>query len=402
MGVAGHDGRLAGTGVEAETTMCLQLNSADGTGYLDAIGFVVVEAVSFKDRISVGTWNIWLFYLFFSVASESRQNMVMTQCQELLLPHHIRRPCVREFALEEDGPRIHSHSIAERINTPDRLKESLTNLEKTLGCNSSKHFQDGDEEDLRRKNEDQNYNLQVSYPKPSEIPWSKELCNTVHLIGNVGAPVEIKHLPSGKILAWTRLAVRKSPSDTTWINLTFWDELANTAYQHVEKGQQLYVCGRLVSDTVESDDGKQQTYYKIVVQQINFIERNSSSPASYDRVFGDRKFGNNGANNTGSPMELWQAFFANPTEWWDNRQNKVAVQSHFEIGSALLLFDVVRNPKYPDFKHKDTGEALWIEGRNTPHWVKSQLEILDSRMSSLQDEDERKFSSMAGDDVLPF
>ncbi|XP_039001063.1 protein OSB2, chloroplastic-like, partial [Hibiscus syriacus] len=230
---------------------------------------------------------------------------------------------------------------------------------------------------------DQNYNLQVSYPKPSEIPWSKELCNTVHLIGNVGAPVEIKHLPSGKILAWTRLAVRKSPSDTTWINLTFWDELANTAYQHVEKGQQLYVCGRLVSDTVESDDGKQQTYYKIVVQQINFIERNSSSPASYDRVFGDRKFGNNGANNTGSPMELWQAFFANPTEWWDNRQNK-------------------RNPKYPDFKHKDTGEALWIEGRNTPHWVKSQLEILDSRMSSLQDEDERKFSSMAGDDVLPF
>ncbi|KAK8981114.1 hypothetical protein V6N11_059799 [Hibiscus sabdariffa] len=121
---------------------------------------------------------------------------------------------------------------------------------------------------------DQSYNLQVPYPKPSEIPWSKDLCNTVHLIGNVGAPVEIKHLISGKVLAWTRLAVRKSPTDTTWINLTFWDELANTAHQHVEKGQQLYVCGRLVSDTVESDDGKQQTYYKIVVQQMNFIERN--------------------------------------------------------------------------------------------------------------------------------
>ncbi|KAK9013461.1 hypothetical protein V6N11_041469 [Hibiscus sabdariffa] len=230
---------------------------------------------------------------------------------------------------------------------------------------------------------DQNYDLQASYPKPSEIPWNKDLCNTVHLIGNVGAPVEIKHLPSGKVLAWTRLAVRKSPTDTTWINLTFWDELANTAYQHVEKGQQLYVCGRLVSDTVESDDGKQQTYYKIVVQQINFIERNSSSTASYDRGFGDRKFGNNGANDTGSPTELWQTFFANPTEWWDNRQNK-------------------RNPKYPDFKHKDTGVALWIEGRNTPHWVESQLEILDSRMSSLQDEDEGKFSSMTGDDVSPF
>ena len=52
------------------------------------------------------------------------------------------------------------------------------------------------------------------------------------------------------------------------INLTFWDELANTAYQHVEKGQQIYVCGRLVSDTVESDDGKQQTYYKVLTITI--------------------------------------------------------------------------------------------------------------------------------------
>lgn len=234
---------------------------------------------------------------------------------------------------------------------------------------------------------DQTHNLQVSYPKPSEIPWSKDLCNTVNLIGNVGSPVEIKHLPSGKVLAWTRLAVKKSPTDTTWINLTFWDELANTAYQHVEKGKQIYVCGRLVSDTVESDDGKQQTYYKIVVQQINFVERNSPSMASNDRGFSgmssNRKVGYNGENNVGSAMELWQAFFANPTEWWDNRKNK-------------------RNPRYPDFKHKDTGEALWIEGRNTPHWVRSQLEILDSRMSSLQDEDERMFSSMASDNLLPF
>ncbi|XVF71916.1 hypothetical protein PTKIN_Ptkin12aG0078600 [Pterospermum kingtungense] len=234
---------------------------------------------------------------------------------------------------------------------------------------------------------DQNHNLQVSCSKPSEIPWSKDLCNTVHLIGNVGAPIEIKHLPSGKVLAWARLAVKKSPTDTTWINLTFWDDLASTAYQHVEKGQQIYVCGRLVSDTVESDDGKQQTYYKIVVQQINFVERNSSSVASYDRGFttgmSNRKFGNNGAKNMGSTVESWQAFFANPTEWWDNRKNK-------------------RSPKYPDFKHKDTGEALWVEGRNNPHWVKSQLEILDSRMSSIQDEDEKMHTSMPGDDLLPF
>lgn len=48
------------------------------------------------------------------------------------------------------------------------------------------------------------------------------------------------------------------------INLTFWDELALTASQHLEKGHQIFVSGRLVSDVVESDEGKQQTFYKVV------------------------------------------------------------------------------------------------------------------------------------------
>lgn len=57
---------------------------------------------------------------------------------------------------------------------------------------------------------------QLSYPKPAEIPWRKDLTNTVQLIGVVGTTVEIRHLPSGKVLAWTRLAVKKSATDTTW------------------------------------------------------------------------------------------------------------------------------------------------------------------------------------------
>ena len=48
------------------------------------------------------------------------------------------------------------------------------------------------------------------------------------------------------------------------INLTFWDELAHVAFQHVEKGHQIYVSGRLVTDRVETDKGKQQTYYKVL------------------------------------------------------------------------------------------------------------------------------------------
>lgn len=45
-----------------------------------------------------------------------------------------------------------------------------------------------------------------------------------------------------------------------------------------------------------------------------------------------------------------------------------------------------RSPNYPDFKHKDTGEALWVEGRYNPPWVKSQLSVLDSKMESFNEQ----------------
>ncbi|KAK2455436.1 protein OSB1, mitochondrial [Trifolium repens] len=229
-----------------------------------------------------------------------------------------------------------------------------------------------------------NFNLKCSnsitngtYPKPTEIQWNKDLFNSVNLIGFVADPVEIKHLPSGKVVAWTRLSVKKNATQMSWIHLKFWDELAHVASQHVQQGQQIHVFGRLVTDTVDSVEGKQQTYYKVVAQQLNFIHRGDTPVTSHDQDFdfmmsdGGKKVSNVGNNSAGSSVvELWQAFFANPAEWWDNRKNK-------------------RNPKGPDFKHKDTGEALWIDSRSSPPWVKSQLEILDMRMGSYTNQNTR-------------
>lgn len=60
-------------------------------------------------------------------------------------------------------------------------------------------------------------------------------------------------------------------------------------------------------------------------------------------------------------LHLWQIFFANPSEWWDNRNSKL-------------------KPGAPDFKHKDTGEALWIKDDDPP-WINQQLQLRDSRLS---------------------
>ncbi|KAJ7536773.1 hypothetical protein O6H91_12G081600 [Diphasiastrum complanatum] len=52
--------------------------------------------------------------------------------------------------------------------------------------------------------------------------------------------------------------------------------------------------------------------------------------------------------------QLWQEFYSDPSKWWDNRYIK-------------------RTPKYPDFKHKNTNEGLWVEDSLNPSWVKEKM-----------------------------
>ncbi|KAJ7292417.1 hypothetical protein O6H91_13G058400 [Diphasiastrum complanatum] len=52
--------------------------------------------------------------------------------------------------------------------------------------------------------------------------------------------------------------------------------------------------------------------------------------------------------------QLWQEFFSDPSQWWDNRFIK-------------------KSPKYPDFKHKTRNEGLWMDGLLNPPWVRTKM-----------------------------
>ncbi|CAM6101086.1 unnamed protein product [Calypogeia fissa] len=52
--------------------------------------------------------------------------------------------------------------------------------------------------------------------------------------------------------------------------------------------------------------------------------------------------------------ERWTQFFIDPSQWWDHRLGKTSA-------------------RYPDFKHKKTGEALWVYDNSNPDWVKVEL-----------------------------
>lgn len=50
--------------------------------------------------------------------------------------------------------------------------------------------------------------------------------------------------------------------------------------------------------------------------------------------------------------DSWKSLVENPEKWWDNRMKK-------------------KNPKAPDFRHKDTGEVLWLN--SSPPWALSRI-----------------------------
>jgi pentatricopeptide repeat protein len=71
--------------------------------------------------------------------------------------------------------------------------------------------------------------------------------------------------------------------------------------------------------------------------------------------FSSSSGGEVGASAAASKREtLWQEFFSDPSQWWDGRSEKV-------------------NPRYPDFKHKKMGEALWLVDNRNPSWVVAEL-----------------------------
>ena len=57
---------------------------------------------------------------------------------------------------------------------------------------------------------------------------------------------------------------------------------------------------------------------------------------------------------SGSKDACWEEYFSNPNSFWDNRLNK-------------------RNSRAPDFRHKVTRQALWVDGWYTPEWIKERL-----------------------------
>lgn len=117
--------------------------------------------------------------------------------------------------------------------------------------------------------------------------------NKVQIIGNLGRDPEIKTIPSGqKVASFSLACSEKYTKDgqkvekTEWINCKAWGKLAEIIEKYVKKGNQIYVEGKLETQTFEKD-GVKRYKTEIVVNNMLMLggknEGSNDAPSEYSQ-----------------------------------------------------------------------------------------------------------------------
>ncbi|WP_026952966.1 single-stranded DNA-binding protein [Algoriphagus mannitolivorans] len=103
--------------------------------------------------------------------------------------------------------------------------------------------------------------------------------NKVILVGNLGADPEVKYLEGDNVVANLRLATTEAYKDrngnrveqTEWHDLELWGAQAKIAEQYLRKGSQIFVEGKIKSDTWQDEQGQNRKRTKIRVLSFTML-----------------------------------------------------------------------------------------------------------------------------------
>jgi single-strand DNA-binding protein len=104
--------------------------------------------------------------------------------------------------------------------------------------------------------------------------------NKVMIIGGLGSDPEMRYTPSGKPVTSFSVAVsrgwRTSEGErkeaTEWFNVVSWGNLAEICNQHLHKGSQVYIEGRLQTRNWEDATGTRHYRTELVANEMIILD----------------------------------------------------------------------------------------------------------------------------------
>ncbi|XP_017254727.1 protein OSB4, chloroplastic isoform X1 [Daucus carota subsp. sativus] len=226
---------------------------------------------------------------------------------------------------------------------------------------------------------------ELSFARPTEIPWQKKVSNLVKLIGCIQAPVRFHELPDGKTWAATVISQEKKGSVSLRIPLLFEGDLAHIAASHLKEKDYVYIDGQLSADSPPVALKCEQSSLQVVVHNVNFVEG-----SSWKKNFSDSKIM--------VPLESFERDdtlqkkvsrdddYQREESVKDSTSRKKESVEEFKILDQSLL-DLITNPQEwwdirlkqanssAAYEHKVDGKVVHIN-ESTPDWIKKELESL--------------------------
>jgi single-strand DNA-binding protein len=124
------------------------------------------------------------------------------------------------------------------------------------------------------------------------------------IIGNLGRDPEVKHLANGDAVCNFSLAVnekRRGEESVEWYRVSAFGKLAEVCGQHLAKGRQVYVEGRLQQHKYKDKDGVEKLSVEVVANTVQFLGGNGERGPSNEVPGGYRKpSGETGGAGTGT------------------------------------------------------------------------------------------------------
>ncbi len=107
--------------------------------------------------------------------------------------------------------------------------------------------------------------------------------NKVTLLGRVGTDPEMQYTQGGTALTKLRLATDRyrsnGDSETDWHSVVCWDKVAEAVNTYVGKGQRIYVEGRLVQNSWETEDGQRRHRTEVHASEVVFLDGGNGNGA---------------------------------------------------------------------------------------------------------------------------
>jgi len=112
------------------------------------------------------------------------------------------------------------------------------------------------------------------------------------IIGHLGRDPEMRYTPSGKPVTTFSVATSRTwhsadgerHEDTEWFNVVAWGGLAEICNQHLHKGMQVYVEGRLQTRRWEDAEGNKHFTTELVAKEMIMLgEKKETVRTSFDQ-----------------------------------------------------------------------------------------------------------------------